>query len=84
MREIKLVLKSIRASEDLKKSKVIATLEEDAGDVKVKLTITASTLADLEQYLETLSKGAIFEMSLKPIKEFNAGLGRFFEVLSEV
>ena len=73
-----LTLESITVTEDLTKKRVKAKLDGQSI-VKVQLTITADNLADLEDYLQDLSKGAVFELKLEPVKRMNAGLSRFLE-----
>lgn len=73
-----LTLESITVTENLTKKRVKAKLEGQ-GIAKVQLTITADNLADLKDFLQDLSKGAVFELKLEPVKRMNTGLSRFLE-----
>lgn len=73
-----ITLKSVSVTEDLTGKKVKAKLEGQEI-AKVQLVITADSLADLEYLLQDLSKGAVFELKLEPVKKMNAGLSRFLE-----
>ncbi len=73
-----LTLKSLSVTEDLTRKKVKAKLEGQEI-VKVQLTISADNIADLEDVLQDLSKGAVFELKIEPVRKMNTGLSRFLE-----
>jgi len=69
-------LEEIQAKETMSDATLKAKLK-GSGLVDVTITVKARTREELESFIPLLRKGAIFEITLEPLKRENSSLADF-------